>query len=377
MPILLFGSRHLELLTGDKTTTIRKLWKKPLNIGDRLHCYWNLVSKERKKLFEAEVTEVEVFQFRDLLQNDDLAQEEGFENSTELEAEFRKLYPDHTQEDSLFQVIRFRRLHRDDWEGRKIDEKAMITKRADILFDMGKYQDSVMCYTAALRFDPQDVYLLNRKGDNLSRLGLFQEAVHAYDQALQLDPENEYIWNNRAIALLNSNRPEEALESNNKAFKLNPENLLVLYWRGFILEMLGKLEEALTHYERILELNPQDPEAWNARGNVLSQLDRTEEALESYDRALERCLDEEPDASTWNRKGNALLELGRFKEAINCYQEALKLERENDVFLSNLGVTYMELSRFQDAVDTFRKALVINPHNEDAKILIDECLENL
>ena len=225
--------------------------------GDRLHCYWNLVSKEREKLFEAEVTGVEIMKFGDILQNEDLIREEGFEDASGLEVEFRKLYPDHTKEDSLFQVIKFRRLPREEWEGRKIDEKARITKRADILFDLGKYHDSVMCYMAALRFDPQDVYLLNRKGDNLSRLGLFQEAVQSYDDALKLDPENEFIWNNRAIALLNYNQPQEALKSNDEAYKINPDNLLVLYWRGIILEMLGRLKEALEEYDRILELDPK------------------------------------------------------------------------------------------------------------------------
>ena len=30
-----------------------------------------------------------------------------------------------------------------------------------------------------------------------------------------------------------------------------------------------------------------------------------------------------------------------------------------------------------DAIECFRRALVINPSNEDARILKDECLENL
>ncbi|MGZ7107501.1 MAG: ASCH domain-containing protein, partial [Methanobacterium sp.] len=168
MPILLFGSGHLELITGKKTTTIRKLWKKPLSPGDRLHCYWNLVSKERKKLFEAEVTEVEVAKFKNIIKNNQLAKEEGFENAAELEKEFRKMYPDDTFDDSLFQIIRFKKIPVEEWEGEKIDEKSMITKRADILFDSGRYGDSVMCYSAALKFDPDDVYLLNKKGDNLT-----------------------------------------------------------------------------------------------------------------------------------------------------------------------------------------------------------------
>src|SRR5690606_13468207 len=106
---------------------------KPLKVGDRLHCYWNLVSKERKKLFEAEIMDVDVVDFKYIINNDDLAQEEGYVNASELEKEFRRLYPD-VKEDTLFQVIRFRKLPLEEWEGQKIDEKAMVTKRADILF---------------------------------------------------------------------------------------------------------------------------------------------------------------------------------------------------------------------------------------------------
>ena len=77
--------------------------------------------------------------------------------------DFIKMYPEDTGDSSLFQVIRFKKLPIDEWEGKKIDEKSMITKRADILFDVGKFNKSVICYSAALKFDPNDIYLLNQK----------------------------------------------------------------------------------------------------------------------------------------------------------------------------------------------------------------------
>ena len=79
----------------------------------------------------------------------------------------------------------------------------------------------------------------------------------------------------------------------------------------------------------------------------------------------------------WNRKGNALMELGRFEEALHCYDEALSMENENDAFLCNKGVAFLELGSYNEAIECFRKTLVINPSNEDARILKDECLENL
>ena len=49
-----------------------------------------------------------------------------------------------------FKLYDLKKFPIEEWEGKKIDEKSMITKRADILFDVGKFNKSVVCYTAAL-----------------------------------------------------------------------------------------------------------------------------------------------------------------------------------------------------------------------------------
>lgn len=378
MPIMSFGSQNIKIITNKEAMTIRKLWKNPLKKGDRLHCYWNLVSKEKKKIFEAEVTDVKTIKYKELKNNDKLAQEEGYEDSKDMVKEFKKMYLNKLSDDDLFQIIYFRKLDIDDWKGEKIDQKAMITQRADILFDSGKYDKSVMCYSAALKIDPEDVYLLNKKGDNLSRLGQFEGSIDCYDKALAIESENEYIWNNKAIAMLNSGNIEEALIANDKAIETNPNNTVVLYWRGFILEIMGKFEEALAVYDKLLSIDDTNPEVWNARGNILTDLERPEEALDSYDKALELCLnDSKLDASSQNRKGNALLDLGRFEEALDCYDKAIELEPRNTSFLLNKGVVLMELERFADAEILFTKALAIDPANDDARVLKIECLENM
>jgi len=378
MPIMSFGSQNINIITHKEAMTIRKLWKNPLKKGDRLHCYWNLVSKEKKKIFEAEVTDVKTIPFKELKNNDKLAQEEGYENSKEMVKEFKKMYLNNISDEDLFQIIYFKKLDINKWKGEKIDEKEMITQRADILFDTGKYDKSALCYTAALKIDPNDVYLLNKKGDNLSRLDRFEEAIECYDKALSLEKDNEYIWNNKAIAMLNSGNIKEALKANDNALNANPNNAVVLYWRGFILEILGEFEKALDVYDKLLLIDNTNPEVWNARGNLLTDMDRAEEALESYDKALELCLnDSELDASAQNRKGNALLELRRFEEAIECYDKAIESEPHNTSFLLNKGVVLMELNKFDEAENIFTKVLAIDPSNDDARVLKIECLENM
>ncbi len=378
MPILSFGSQNINIITQKKNMTIRKLWKNPLEVGDRLYCYWNLVSKEKKKVFEAKVTKVDLIKFKDLKNNDKLAKEEGYSDTKEMTKEFKKMYVSEIKDDDLFQIIYFEKLDIDEWVGDKIDEKAMITQRADILFDSGKYDKSVMCYTAALGFDPEDVYLLNKKGDNLSRLGKFQEAIDCYDEAIKVESDNEYILNNKAIALLNCDHIDEALEVSDKAVKINPKNTVILYWRGFILQVIGKLDEALSVYDEILSIDDSDPQVWNARGNLLNDLNRPEEALDSYDKGMELCFnDSDIDASAQNRKGNALLDLGRFEEALECYDKAIDLENDNEIFLLNKVIVLMELEEYHKALNYLVKILAKNPSNDDAQFLKEECLEYL
>ena len=84
MPILSFSSNDIDVITGKKTRTIRKAWKTPLKVGDRLYCYWNLVSKEKMKIFEAFVTQIEDISFREHDDNDEIARQEGFNNSKEV-----------------------------------------------------------------------------------------------------------------------------------------------------------------------------------------------------------------------------------------------------------------------------------------------------
>ncbi len=377
MPILLLGNKDIDLITGKRNITIRKLWKTPLYPGDRLYCYWNILSKEREKLFEAEAIHVNLLTFEEVIHDYTLAKELGYKNSKELEKDLRKSYPNNTKNNDEFQIIEFRKLPVSQWEGPVIDQKNMIIKKADILFDMGKYDQSAICYKAALDCDNNDVYLLNRIGDNLSRLGHFNEALQHYMKAIEKDPNNEYIYNNIAIALINKNDPVKALKANTEALKINSQNTTVLYWRGLIYEMLQEYTKSLKFFDYILKIDDTNPDVWNERGTILNMLGESEEALKSYDKSLELCLDDEENPNTWASKANTLMDLQRYDEAVDCYDKALKLDGSNTIILNNKGVALMELDEFNKARDCFKKVLIFDPDNPDAQILYDVCLENL
>ena len=60
----------------------------------------NTDTEKKKKIFEAEVTDVETITFKELKNNDELAREEGYEDSKEMIKEFKKMYPNRISNDS-------------------------------------------------------------------------------------------------------------------------------------------------------------------------------------------------------------------------------------------------------------------------------------
>ncbi len=378
MPILLLKNKDIDLITGKRNTTIRRLWKTPLYMGDRLYCYWNILSKEREKLFEAEVTRVKIITFKEVIHDIDIAHKLGFKSLRQLEDDLRKSYPNNTEDDDEFQVFTFKKLPVDQWEGSAINQKKMIIRKADVLFELGKYEQSSVCYKAALEYDDNDAYLLNKIGDNLTRLGQFGDAIKHYKKAIKIEPNNEYLHNNMAIAYIYMNDYQKALDANTQALKLNSQNTTVLYWRGLIYEMLNDFERALKFFDYVLRIDDKDPEVWNERATILNMMGKSEEALLSYDKSIELCLESSlDDAAMWASKANTLLGLQRYEEAIECYDNALKTDKHNPIILNNKGVAYMELDKFEDAIECFTKVLVMYPDNPDAQVLQEVCLDNL
>ena len=142
MALLGFTVFKDKLLDGSKRQTIRKLRKRPIKVGDRLHLYWHLRRKDCEKLEESffalqrEITCTETFfitmqfdpnflnsgkpvwridryenpslsgDFRTLFDHEveDLARRDGFDNALQMMRWFYVRYPLYS---TIFQVIRW------------------------------------------------------------------------------------------------------------------------------------------------------------------------------------------------------------------------------------------------------------------------------
>jgi len=82
MPAISFSVFKGKLLSGEKCQTIRKPRKRPLKVGDVLHVFWKMRTKECEKLGVTKIVKIEHKSIYEMTKEDAL--KDGFQNRGEL-----------------------------------------------------------------------------------------------------------------------------------------------------------------------------------------------------------------------------------------------------------------------------------------------------
>lgn len=89
-PLLGFTTLQRQLFSGQKTQTIRKPRKHPIKVGDTVHIYWKLRTKDCEKVGDGIVTNIERKKIIDLA--DEEIWKDGFNDRGELYSWFYKTH---------------------------------------------------------------------------------------------------------------------------------------------------------------------------------------------------------------------------------------------------------------------------------------------
>jgi predicted O-linked N-acetylglucosamine transferase (SPINDLY family) len=199
---------------------------------------------------------------------------------------------------------------------------------------LGRYEDAVAKYRAALDAAPDSVDALKNCGMVLQKLNRSEEAIESLERGLAVEPNDAQLHCFHGIALGASNRAEEALAAFGKAIALKADYAEAHYNAGVALAGRNRHEEALATYDRALVLIPAYAEALNNRGTVLENLDRHEEAIVSHRRALAV----RPDhAGTLTNLANALGARKRYGEAIEVLERLRAVQPDHRYLVSQLA----------------------------------------
>ncbi|HLG83344.1 MAG TPA: tetratricopeptide repeat-containing glycosyltransferase family protein [Bradyrhizobium sp.] len=167
---------------------------------------------------------------------------------------------------------------------RSPDNPEILHLMALVCFNASQFDHAVEWASRALRIDAKPAYLTTL-GTALLNLGRRDDAVRVFDAAVQLKPDDAGLWSNLANALIEAGHVSDALLCLARAHQLDPQNPKVRNDLGHGFMLLGRHEEALDWFDRALEIKPDSVETLNNKAFSLTRLHRFDEALAVYARS--------------------------------------------------------------------------------------------
>jgi Flp pilus assembly protein TadD len=190
----------------------------------------------------------------------------------------------------------------------------MHNNYANILSDMGRLDEAVEHFYAALKLRPNSAEMHNNLANTLRKLGKTDDAIAHYEKAIELKP----------------------------AFEVARYNLAsILAERGFGLAKLGKFDRAVEDYNKALEIKPDFTIAHGRLGLALAALGRTEEAIKEFQNVLN---DRPDDAEMHFNLGFLYEKEGKIPDAITQYLRTLQIDPNYTKARQHLE-TYRQVSK--------------------------------
>jgi Flp pilus assembly protein TadD len=210
------------------------------------------------------------------------------------------------------------------------DLRSSELARAQVLIELGRWDDAVALLGAVVAADPSESRPHCLLAQALLGAGRTAEALEQAGEAAAADPYDEWPHRLRAIALLRLNDAHGAVAAAREAVRLAPE-LDSPYLVAVDAELrLGNTTAAAAAASKALELAPNR-------------------------------------AGTHDALGRVALARRRNREAEGHFRHALRLEPEDPIALNNLGLALLRQGRRRSAVAYFASASKANPHDDLAR----------
>ncbi|XP_045424232.1 tetratricopeptide repeat protein 6 isoform X2 [Lemur catta] len=162
-----------------------------------------------------------------------------------------------------------------------------LTNRGVIHEFIGQRQNAMKDYQAAISLNPKYSLAYFNAGNIYFHHRQFSQASDYFSKALKFDPENKYVLMNRAIANTILKKYEEAKEDFAYAIESYPFWAALYFNRAQLYCCLKQYELAEEDFSKALSLVPNDAVAYNLRAKVRGKIGLIEEAMADYNQALD------------------------------------------------------------------------------------------
>ena len=235
----------------------------------------------------------------------------------------------------------------------------LFYNRARALQELGRLEEALPAFEAALREQPDYPEALNGLGNVLCDLRRHSEALDAYDRVLQQRPEHLGALINRSNVRRTLGRFEDALLDCDAAVRFHPGSADAHLSRAQLLASEpARRDEALAEFDMANDLRPGDPAVLFGGADLLLVAGHFEGALVAFDAARAAGADA---AEVLNKRGLALYFLDRMQEALHAFEAAVTLRGDFVDALNNRGLVFDAMGMADRAAADFDAVVALDP----------------
>lgn len=222
-----------------------------------------------------------------------------------------------------------------------------LINEAISLMGKGDIDNATRTIDESIKCDPSNFYAYLSKANLLFQLHKYNDALKAVDEALLLKPKNFKALTLKVSVLGILEKYKESIEVSDIGLRLNVDKYL-LYKKGVSLCYLKKYDEAIIALQEFLRFKPNDINGILKLIYSYMLVDKYKESTELFEKSD---LPEQNDYILYNNIGYAYLKLKKYSESERLLRKAMvKLEKmetdlDNNVY-GNLILLYLEQRKY-------------------------------
>ena len=157
---------------------------------------------------------------------------------------------------------------------------------AVILFELEKYDQSILQLNKSLEIKPDYIQAYNSLGNVYFKKNDFEKAILNFDKAIELKPDYFEAIANKANVYYKKKNYEEALKNYNFSLSINKSFQPAYEGVARISKILEKYDDAIFAWQNILKVNPQNVSAHVQLGDIFFDKNILDKAANHYGKAL-------------------------------------------------------------------------------------------
>ena len=162
----------------------------------------------------------------------------------------------------------------------------LLNLYAVILFELKKYNKSILQLEKAIQIKPDYVQAYNSLGNVFLKKNEFDDAILNFEKAIKHKPDYYEAISNKANVFFKQKKYSDALQGYDYSISINQNFIGSHEGKARTYRILENFEEAISSWKKVLEIDPMHLTALTQLGDLYFDKNILDHALNNYERAL-------------------------------------------------------------------------------------------